>query len=172
MQTASIDVQRARRSAIRAKTSRGCISCMAYGKRCDNRRPCSSCMKHSKACIPIYPVIDAPITFGAGSETRKHCPIDFGRGKGIMADAMRRNSNIFPQKNSRSPDLQDISVYKLDSFQEEALFCNMNEIRAADRTDMEQDQDQSSKSDLPSKTPGEEYLHSAHRITIHNLVLD
>ena len=45
------ELRRARRSAIRAKTSMPCVSCLAYGHRCSQVRPCSRCIKLSKECL-------------------------------------------------------------------------------------------------------------------------
>ena len=45
------ELRRARRSAIRAKTSLPCISCLAFGNRCSQVRPCSRCVKKIKECL-------------------------------------------------------------------------------------------------------------------------
>ena len=45
------ELRRARRSAIRAKTSMPCVSCLAYGNRCSQVRPCSRCVKRIKECL-------------------------------------------------------------------------------------------------------------------------
>ena len=51
MSTMTKELRRARRSAIRAKTSMPCVSCLAYGHRCSQVRPCSRCIKLSRECL-------------------------------------------------------------------------------------------------------------------------
>ena len=49
--TDSHSIQKARRSAIKAKTYSPCISCLAHKKSCSAFRPCSSCVSSRKPCV-------------------------------------------------------------------------------------------------------------------------
>ena len=53
MENSTRHLQKARRSAVKAKTFQSCVACTAYTKRCSKSRPCPSCIKSARQCIPV-----------------------------------------------------------------------------------------------------------------------
>jgi hypothetical protein len=55
-------LRKARHDAKNAKTFTPCVSCTAYGHRCDGSRPCSKCAKYSRQCVrPYIAPIEHPV---------------------------------------------------------------------------------------------------------------
>ena len=52
----SHSIQKARLSAIKAKTYVPCVSCLAFKRPCSASRPCSSCTSARKPCVRAAPV--------------------------------------------------------------------------------------------------------------------
>ena len=46
-------IRKARRCAMKARTTAHCVACRAYGNRCSDSRPCSRCKKLSRECVPL-----------------------------------------------------------------------------------------------------------------------
>jgi hypothetical protein len=55
MDISARQLQKARRSAAKAKAYLSCVACTAYKKRCSESRPCLSCVKASRQCLRAGP---------------------------------------------------------------------------------------------------------------------